>query len=73
MTTPMRQQANAVVDALQEGQVLAVLTLHDAKMLGSDPSKTRRENIMLYLVHENQGLSMSVEDATYWLNWFAVK
>ena len=66
--TPMQVYGNNVLNALEEGKVLAVLTLYDNDILPS-VNQGKRLDIRHYLVNT---LEMDPESADYWLEWFKV-
>lgn len=74
--TPLQQQTNNVINAMQEGTVGAVITLYDAGLIDQTYFKSnfdsddRRRNIGYILTNF---FRVSVSDAEYWLDWFGIK
>lgn len=62
--TPMQQQASAVLNALDEGKVLAVIGLYDAGQLPRTPAG-RRADIGQQLVFT---LGVEADSVNYWLD-----
>lgn len=58
----MRQQASAVLNAMDEARVISIITLIDAGYLATDPAKSRRDNIDAYCT------VLGVKDSAYWLD-----
>lgn len=61
------QQANAVLNAMDEARVAAILTLIGHQRLPLDTTKTERENVVEFCE------IVGVQDIDYWLDeWFRV-
>ena len=72
---PLQQQNNAVLDALDEGKVSAVIALYRYFPLITPVCEdgSRRTDLIWILTNNNCGIGMSQENAEYWLDWFGVK
>lgn len=70
--TRMQIQGNAVLNALNEGAVTTVIRLMETGIIGSDPAKTLRENIVNVLTNADRGIAMNPVEATYWMDFFNI-
>lgn len=68
--TRLQMEGNAVLNALNEGTVTTVIRLIETGIIGSDPAKSRRENIVNVLTNAERGLGMDVAEANYWMEFF---
>lgn len=68
--TRLQMEGNAVLNALNEGTVTTVIRLIETGIIGSDPAKSRRENIVNILTNTERGLGMDVAEANYWMEFF---
>jgi hypothetical protein len=62
----IRQQANAVLNAMDAARVGAILTLIDHQRLPLNTAKTERENVVEFCE------LVGVQDIDYWLEFFGV-
>lgn len=69
----MQYQANAVLNALDEGAVSAVVRLYETGIIDSNPAKTKRQNIFKTLTEKSRGLGMEQETANYWLDFIGIQ
>jgi hypothetical protein len=66
----MQGEANRVLNALDEGKVLTVITLYDQNALLTEHPGERKKAIESVL---KDNLEMSQENIDYWMDWFRVK
>lgn len=70
--TRMQMQGNAVLNALNEGTVTTVIRLLETGIIGSDPAKSRRENIVNVLTNVERGCGIDLAEANYWMEFFHI-
>ncbi len=66
--TPMAQQANAVLNALDEGRVQAFIGLYEAKLLSPQIQAMQMDHAVGYLLQEV--FEMSNGEIDYWTEFF---
>lgn len=75
MGTRLQDEGNRILNAVNEGQVIAVITLYERDMLSTcekfsvGKERTKRQEIF-QILHKHLG--MSYPEAIYWLDWFHI-